>query len=710
MGKRIVGAGSGDEAGNQREGFGGDGGDGEQNHSDLMHGSKRLRRCVTMDEHWRLVRTDPEYRRRSRELEREIRDWIRRYARDGLRTGLVRIPVVVHVLYNTAAQNIPDSRIQGQIDVLNADFRRLNSDAASTPAVFAGIAADARFEFALAVRDPNCNLTIGITRTSISVTGWTYPGDGMKSTASGGVDPWDVTRYLNMWVVNYTDGTLGYGTFPSMPAAIQGLVCDYRAFGLSGSAGGVYNLGRTATHEIGHYFNLLHIWGDDGGACSGSDLVDDTPNQADHNFGCPGLPHLSCSNGPNGDMFMNYMDYTDDACMNMFSAGQVVRMDAALNVARNSLIASDGLVPPTGATPDLWMQDVSDDFGAEPDPSTQPMYISNDIWCRTSNDGVMNQDHQNPEYRPPGSASNYVYVRVRNRGCQGSSSVSGTLMLYWAKASSGLSWPSPWDGSVTSPALMGSAIGSQPVSVAGGADQVLIFPWMPPNPADYASFGADRAHFCLLARIETSLSPPYGMTSPETSNLYANVQNNNNIVWKNIEVVDNVPGSGRSANFIVANYFDEIQAVTLVVQAPKRERPSIFDWGHVYLDLPKGLVKLLSEQGDSAGVRQMDEDTFEIVKSGAVLGPFELSPEELFAANIRFVVSHKRPLGVRVFPLDVIEKVRGETIGGLRLLLKTMPDHRGLQLDCPPLTFDGVTWIEGGVGSSSYHNCGCWST
>jgi hypothetical protein len=230
---------------------------------------------------------------------------------------------------------------------------------------------------------------------------------------------------------------------------------------------------------------------------------------------------------------------------------------------------------------------------------------------------------------------------------------------------------------------------------------------MPPNPADYASFGADRAHFCLLARVETSTSAPYGMTSPETSNLYANVQNNNNIVWKNIEVVDDVAGAGRSANFIVANYFDEIQPVTLVVQAPKRERPTIFDWGHVYLDLPEELVKFLGEKGESAGVRQLDDNTFQILKSGAALGPFELEPEQLFAANIRFVVAHKRPLGVRVFPLDLIQKVRGQTIGGLRFLLKSMPDHRGLQLDRPQLTFDGVSWIEGGGSPGGQHDCTC---
>src|SRR5262249_10952742 len=156
-----------------------------------------------------------------------------RYAAEGLRTGVVRIPVVVHVVWNTAAENITDAQIHSQLDVLNADFRRTNADAGSVPAPFAGVAADARLEFALAVRDPNCGATTGITRTNTTITGFTAitaSDERMKSSAMGGHDPWDVTKYMNVWIVNYTDGTLGYGTFPSMPANIQGLVCDYRAF------------------------------------------------------------------------------------------------------------------------------------------------------------------------------------------------------------------------------------------------------------------------------------------------------------------------------------------------------------------------------------------------------------------------------------------------------------------------------------------------
>ena len=634
---------------------------------------KRIRRCITDEMHRRLLRLDPEYRWRRQQIERDIADWMARYGGEGLRTGLIRIPVVVHVLWNTAAQNISDAQIQSQIDALNLDYRRLNADAGMTPAAFAGVAADARLEFALAVRAPGCVVTNGITRTNTSVTGWTFPSDAMKSAATGGHDPWDVTKYLNVWIVNYTDFTLGYGTFPGMPANIQGVVCDFRAFGTIGTLTTHAALGRTMTHEIGHYLDLHHIWGDDNGACSGSDLVADTPNQAGASpFGpCLSFPHVSCSNGPDGDMFMNYMDYSADECFNLFTADQVVRMDAALHTQRASILASDGLVPAGGSpAPDLWMKDVSDDFGAEPDASSQPMWISDDIYVRLSNDGLANQDHQNPEYRVPGSSPNYVYVRVRNRGCSGSQ--SGTLRVYWAKASSGLSWPAPWDGSVTSPALMGGSIGSQPVSVTAGDDDILEFPWSPPNPADYAMFGADQAHFCLLARIETSASAPYGMTSPETSNLYANVQNNNNIVWKNITIVDEQPGGGRLSAVIVANFGDEIEKSTLLFRIPDKPRVSIFDWGQIFVDLTPELVKLVAYEGnENAGLKWVDENTFQVLTTGARLGPFELPPGAMHGLQIRFVPKPKHVLGARVLELDVIQRMKGAVIGGQRFVVKT---------------------------------------
>lgn len=171
----------------------------------------------------------------------------------------------------------------------------------------------------------------------------------MKFTAQGGLDAWPRDQYLNLWVCDLSGGLLGYAQFPGGAAATDGVVCDYQYFGTIGSSA-PFNKGRTATHEVGHWLNLYHIWGDDGTACTGSDLVADTPNQADENYGCPVFPAVSCSNGPNGDMFMNYMDYTDDACMNMFTAGQKAREQAlfATGGARVALLSSLGCQAPTG--------------------------------------------------------------------------------------------------------------------------------------------------------------------------------------------------------------------------------------------------------------------------------------------------------------------------------------------------------------------------
>ena len=234
-----------------------------------------------------------------------------------------------------------------------------------------------------------------------------------------GSNAWPRDSYMNFWSCNLGGGLLGYAQFPGGPAATDGVVMLYSTVGSISSPGTAspYNLGRTATHEVGHWLNLRHIWGD---ANCGNDLVADTPTQQTDNGGCPSFPHVTCSNGPNGDMFMNYMDYVNDAAMFMFTRDQATRMNAALSVSRPGILASDGLVPVAGVVPDIWMQDNADDTGAEPDPSPNPMWISDDIWVRNGSDGLTNQDHENPR----GGQPNHVYVRVRNRGCSASTSLS----------------------------------------------------------------------------------------------------------------------------------------------------------------------------------------------------------------------------------------------------------------------------------------------
>ncbi|WP_332879597.1 M43 family zinc metalloprotease [Massilia sp. S19_KUP03_FR1] len=314
---------------------GNSGGAGSRDEDGLDGGTPRKRTCGTMAVHRRLLSTDPAYARARARIE----DHARQYesgAASSQRTGVTRIPVVVHVVWNTAAQNISDAQIASQIDVLNHDFRRTNPDFTSTPAAFLPLATDAQIEFFLATSNPSGVATNGIERRQTSAASFS-DDDAVKSTASGGLDAWPSANYLNMWVCPLSGGLLGYAQFPGGPAGTDGVVILHSAFGTNGTAAAPFNLGRSATHEIGHWLNLNHIWGDDGTGCSGTDNVADTPNQGGPNFGAPTFPHLSCSNGPNGDLFVNYMDYVDDRAMVMFTAGQVARMQACLDGVRSSI-------------------------------------------------------------------------------------------------------------------------------------------------------------------------------------------------------------------------------------------------------------------------------------------------------------------------------------------------------------------------------------
>jgi hypothetical protein len=227
--------------------------------------------------------------------------------------GKVEIPVVVNVLYKTAAQNISLAQIQSQIDVLNKDFNALNSDFNSVPTLFSGVKANVGITFVLQ----------NVVRKSTTTTSWST-NDAMKKSPKG-IAPTTPTTVLNMWSCNMGGGILGYAQFPGGASATDGVVIDDNAFGNTGTAAAPFNLGRTATHEVGHWMNLRHIWGD---ATCGSDLVSDTPTHNTANYGVPAYPHYSTCTGTPVEMTMNYMDYTDDRGMYMFSNGQKSRMAA----------------------------------------------------------------------------------------------------------------------------------------------------------------------------------------------------------------------------------------------------------------------------------------------------------------------------------------------------------------------------------------------
>ena len=314
-------------------------------------------KCATMKNLEASIAKDPSLLTRIQQAEIRTQEWIATQPKINPKTiakkvqQIITIPVVVHVLWNDPVENISDEQIQSQIDGLNEDFRLLNFDTLSYTHPFWEFTADAEIEFCMAARDPEGNATNGITRTYTDVAGFAGDGDE-KFTSSGGIDNWDPTQYLNLWVCNLdsSGGTLGYAAFPADLAATpeeDGVVISYEAFGFTGTATAPNELGRTATHEVGHWLNLLHIWGDD---ICGDDFVDDTEIQEDAVYGCPAFPYndfSTCGSGPDGEMNMNFMDYVDDACMNMFTYGQTLRMNAALNDERVGLLTSMGCSAPT---------------------------------------------------------------------------------------------------------------------------------------------------------------------------------------------------------------------------------------------------------------------------------------------------------------------------------------------------------------------------
>lgn len=261
---------------------------------------------------------------------------------------IISIPVVVHVLYNNSKENISDEQIQSQIDALNLDFQHKNADSLKTSHAFYKFTSNTEIEFCLASTDPDGKTTTGITRTKTDSLKFFGVGSE-KFSSLGGIDNWDPKKYLNIWVCHFDDDAelLGYASFPTdledYPEE-DGVVIDYRAFGTIGTAGtdGFEDNdgGRTATHEVGHWLYLEHIWGDDD---CGDDRVSDTPPQEMDNGGCPTFPHNannSCGSNANGEMFMNYMDYVDDHCMVMFTKGQKARMRDAIESWRADLLNS----------------------------------------------------------------------------------------------------------------------------------------------------------------------------------------------------------------------------------------------------------------------------------------------------------------------------------------------------------------------------------
>ena len=282
------------------------------------------RSCGAMAAHMMLLEQYPSFRANQMRLEGATSK--RRDAKfTAAEQPIITIKTIVHVVYKTADQNVSDAQIKSQIKSLTADYRATNADRSQVPAPWTSTVADSRIQFEL----------VKVTRTQTSVASFTHD-DSVKRTSGGGIAPVTPKTHLNIWVCALSGGLLGYAQFPGGPQNTDGVVINYQAFGTIGTAKAPFNKGRTATHEVGHYLNLRHIWGDTPD-CSGSDMVADTPNSAGPNYGMPTFPSITCGNGPNGDMFVNYMDYTDDAGMFMMTAQQVIRMRTALDTERKGL-------------------------------------------------------------------------------------------------------------------------------------------------------------------------------------------------------------------------------------------------------------------------------------------------------------------------------------------------------------------------------------
>ncbi len=316
----------------------------QNNINDIITDDGKVIRCYTTQKVEEARRNDPGIIERRAKVNSTIEKYAQRHQyTDNSKSMLpvYTIPVVVHIIYRTSAQNLSDNRVFEQIQVLNEDYRRTNTDASNVPSAFSSIVADCEIEFCLATKDPSNNATTGITRTQTSVSSIGQT-NSYYSTAAGGKTIWDPTKYLNVWVCEMGGGILGFTYTPgNAPNGADGVVIGYQYFGKTG-ASAPFNRGRTTTHEVGHWLNLEHVWGGGNGGCNQDDGVSDTPVQNSSNGGCPSHPSPSCSNG--GDMFMNYMDYVNDNCMNSFSAGQKTRMRNAIVSARPGLLTSQACV------------------------------------------------------------------------------------------------------------------------------------------------------------------------------------------------------------------------------------------------------------------------------------------------------------------------------------------------------------------------------
>lgn len=377
----------------------------------------------------------------------------------------ITIPVVVHVILSNPSL-VTDAQIQSQIDVLNADYGGKNADSIRIPAAFKSLFGKGNLQFCLARRDPSGEGTNGIVRVASSTISIPGDGDPVKYTCQGGSDAWDPTKYLNIWVCEMESGFLGYAYQASLslndvPLSERGFVNNFEAFGKGGTALAPYNQGRTATHEIGHFFDLDHIWGpnncDGAQSCTDDDGIADTPRQFDCTFGAPAADSIItdiCTTTAPGIMWMNYMDYVDDRAMVLYTPQQHAKMEASLAAVSwmQTLATSDGCTPVTAVNRDaLFVRFVT--TGAGPCSSAQSFVYT----CSNS-------------YQP--------VVRIKNAG-----TTAITALTITARFGTGAAVVTNWTGNLASLSSTDITLATMPLG-AGTNANLTVYTSNPNGSAD----------------------------------------------------------------------------------------------------------------------------------------------------------------------------------------------------------------------------------
>jgi hypothetical protein len=475
-------------------------------------------------------------------------------------SGPVYIPIVFHIVMQDP-NLVTDAQISAQLDTLNRDFFGTNSDSVKVPYYFKALFGRSNIQFCLAQRTPDGDSTNGIERVTTGKKSFDFD-DNVKHNFSAGADAWNTDKYYNVWICTLSNSILGFGTFPNDPstdASDQGIVIDYHT--LPGGTPGNFSEGKTLTHETGHYFNLYHIWGDDFGACTGTDYVDDTPNQGDFTSGSrTGVVTDSCNQTATGIMYQNYMDYTDDPSLVMFTLQQVDRMETALTIYRPGLLTSNGCQRVVLGNYDAQLRAVNQ-------PTTR--------LC---------------------AAVFAPQVTIRNRGSQKLTSVQISTQV-----DNGAVKTFQWSGSLSAYAT--TIVTLSDLTAPPGTHQLTVYVSNPNNNPDEdtsndtlrMSFEYETSVTTLNEGFEGSSFPPVGWDI---------VNNDNSVTWKKVYGISKTG----NASVMMDNYnYDHIGA-TDDLRTPSIKIPAVTDSAYLSFQVAAATYTNVNNQGNNW-------DTLEVLAS-----------------------------------------------------------------------------------------------